>query len=158
MPTIGALPLKRKTRIFVSSGMQDGIDEMALRGSVSQPCPCLPACMMLCQVNWLSSCNRSRSAAFLDIFEGKFRPHVLGGERRDLRSARAFALLTSRRFELTHPLIFKLRAEIVLHRFVLNLCSDSDFIKRLYPRPLLMRDIAQHPRGILAVHLVYLIQ
>src|SRR5260363_354807 len=73
---------------------------------------------------------------FLDIFEGKFRPHVLGGERRDLRSARAFALLTSRRFELTHPLIFKLRAEIVLHRFVLNLCSDSDFIKRLYPRPL----------------------
>src|SRR5260364_207479 len=96
--------------------------------------------------------------AFLDIFEGKFRPHVLGGERRDLRSARAFALLTSRRFELTHPLIFKLRAEIVLHRFVLNLRSDSDFIKRLYPRPLLMRDIAQHPRGILAVHLVYLIQ
>src|SRR5260364_323663 len=77
--------------------------------------------------------------AFLDIFEGKFRPHVLGGERRDLRSARAFALLTSRRFEL-------------------NRCSDSDFIKRLYPRPLLMRDIAQHPRGILAVHLVYLIQ
>src|SRR5260364_131741 len=96
--------------------------------------------------------------AFLDIFEGKFRPHELGGERRDLRSARAFALLTSRRFELTHPLIFKLRAEIVLHRFVLSLCSDSDFIKRLYPRPLLMRDIAQHPRGILAVHLVYLIQ